>query len=89
MEKLNYKLQICKWHLGKRNLLKKAFLFENKFTVEKHYNKNIKIIEHECDIASAYPSRLQCLTNNKLIEILGNNSKLLKMILNFYKHSNV
>ena len=89
MEKLNYKLQICKWHLGKRNLLKKAFLFENTCLREKNYNKKIKIIEHESDIDSAYPSRLQCFTNNKLIEILGNNSKLLKMILNFYKNSNV
>ena len=55
MEKLNYKLQICKWHSEKRNLHKKAFLFENTCLQEKHYNKNIKIIEHECDIASAYP----------------------------------
>ena len=54
-------------------------------TVEKYYDEEVKIIEHEVDIQSAYPSRLQCLTNNKLIEILGKNSKLLKMILTFYK----
>ena len=49
-------------------------------TVEKHYDKDVKIIEHEIDIQSAYPSRLQILTNNKLIEILGKNSKILNMI---------
>ena len=45
--------------------------------------KDVKIIENEVDIQSAYPSRLQILTNNKLIEILGKNSKLLNMILTF------
>ena len=43
------------------------------------------MIESEIDIASTYPTRLQCLTNNKLIEILGKVSKLLKLILTFHK----
>ena len=73
----------------KKSTQKSLFIRKHMLTVEKHYNNKIKIIEHECDIDSAYPPRLQCLTYNKLVEILGNNSKLLKMILNFYKNSNV
>ena len=64
---------------------KSIFIRKHMLTAEKHQNKKIKIIESEIDIASAYPSRLQCLTNNKLIEILGKDSKLLKLILAFYK----
>ena len=64
---------------------KSIFIRKHMLTVEKFYDKKVKIIEHEVDIQAAYPSRLQCLTNNKLIEILGKNSKLLKMILTFYK----
>ena len=64
---------------------KSIFIRKHMLTAEKHYNKKIKIIESEIDILSAYPSRLQILTNNKLIEILGKNSKLLNLILTFYK----
>ncbi len=64
---------------------KSIFIRKHMLTVEKFYDKKVKIIEHEVDIQAAYPSRLQCLTNNKLIEILGKDSKLLKMILTFYK----
>ena len=69
----------------KKSTQKSIFIRKHMLTVEKYYDKKVKIIEHEVDIQSAYPSRLQCLTNNKLIEILGKNSKLLKMILTFYK----
>ena len=73
-----------KLHLEKnRSIQKSIFIRKHMLTAEKHYDKKVKIIEHEVDIASAYPSRLHCLTNNKLIEILGKDSKLLKMILSF------
>ena len=68
-----------------RSTQKSIFIRKHMLTVEKYYDKDVKIIEHEVDIQSAYPSRLQILTNNKLIEILGKNSKILDMILNFYK----
>ena len=67
----------------KKSTQKSIFIRKHMLTVEKHQDEDVKIIEHEVDIASAYPSRLQCLTNNKLVEILGKNSKLLKMILTF------
>ena len=66
-----------------RSTQKSIFIRKHMLTVEKYYDKNVKIIEHKVDIQSAYPSRLQILTNNKLIEILGKNSKLLNMILTF------
>mgnify|MGYP003716906675 CR=1 FL=1 len=66
-----------------RSTQKSIFIRKHMLTVEEHYDKKVKIIEHEVDIASAYPSRLHCLTNNKLIEILGKDSKLLKMISTF------
>ena len=67
----------------KKSTQKSIFIRKHMLTAELHYNNKIKIIEHEVDIQSAQPSRLQCLTNNKLVEILGKNSKLLKMILTF------
>ena len=45
----------------------------------------MKIIEEECDIESAYPSRLYTCTNNHLLKILGKDSKLLHLIIEFYK----
>ena len=66
-----------------RSTQKSIFIRKHMLTVEKYYDKDVKIIEHEVDIQSAYHSRLQILTNNKLIEILGKNSKILKMILTF------
>ena len=67
----------------KKYTQKSIFIRKHMLTAELHYNNKIKIIEHEVDIQIAQPSRLQCLTNNKLVEILGKNSKLLKMILTF------
>ena len=66
-----------------RSTQKSIFIRKHMLTVEKYYDKDVKIIEHEVDIQSAYPLRLQILTNNKLIEILGKNSKILNMILTF------
>ena len=66
-----------------RSPQKSIFIRKHMLTVEKYYDKDVKIIEHEVDIQSAYPSRLHILTNNKLIEILGKNSKILDMILTF------
>ena len=67
----------------KKSTQKSIFIIKHMLTAELHYNSKIKIIQNEDDIQSAQPSRLQCLTNNKLVEILGKNSKLLKMILTF------
>ena len=67
----------------KKSTQKSIFIRKHMLTAELHYNNKIKIIEHEVDIQSAQPSRLQYLTYNKLVEILGKNSKLLKMILTF------
>ena len=62
---------------------KSIFIRKHALTVEYHYDNDIKIIEEECDIDRAYPSRIQSCTNNKLIEILGKDSKILHMILEF------
>ena len=70
-----------------KNTQKSIFIRKHMLTVEKHYDNDIKIIEEECDIESAYPTRQQCLTNNKLLEILGKDSKILYLILEFYKYS--
>ena len=43
----------------------------------------MKIIEDECDIESAYPSRLHTCTHNHLLKILGKDSKLLHLIIEF------
>ena len=59
------------------------FLRKHMLTIEKQYDKDIKIIEHESDIDSAYPSRIQCCTNNKILEILGKKSKLTDLMFEF------
>ena len=40
-----------------RSTQKSIFIRKHMLTVEKHYDKDVKIIEHEVDIQSAYPSK--------------------------------
>ena len=61
------------------------FLRKHALTVENHYDNDIKIIEEECDIESAYPSRIQSCTNNKLLEISVNFNKFIYIFINIYK----
>ena len=71
----------------KKSTQKCLVLRKHMLTVEKYYNKDIKIIEHESDVDSAYLSRIQICNNNCLMNILGCKNKFVDLIMNFYKES--
>ena len=71
-----------------RSTQKSLFIRKHMLKAEHYQDPTVKIIEGECDIESAYPSRIHTCTNNHLLKFLGKDDKLLHLIIEFYKDSN-